>query len=119
MGTCIRHMDSTIRTTPEKAYSATHDACKASGLALTLGEFDESTGQPDGLYFDGCTPYPDGDMSYDDVDAIADVCAAFDVGTSFTWFDEDDFSFQRVEKADGGVIVAKSWYPDADEIPFG
>ena len=118
MGTTLRYMGSKIKITSKRAYSATYDACKASGLGLKLGEVDEASGTADGLYYADGASYPDGEMSYDDADAVADVCAAFDPGTRFTWFDEDDFSFQRVEKTEGGKVVARSWYPTEDEIPF-
>ena len=118
MGTTLRYMGSKIKVTKERAYSATYDACKASGLTLQLGDIDEATGTADGLFYADGTSYPDGEMSFDDADAVADVCAAFDPGTRFTWFDEDDFSFQRVEKKEGGEVAASCWYPKEDEIPF-
>lgn len=65
-----------------------------------------------------CQSWPDGDVSYSELDLVFDAVRLFDPGSSITWFDEDDFSFWRVSVDEAGGGRIQGWYPSAEEIPF-
>lgn len=124
MGTTVRFMDADLRYAlgrhPE-LQSALSELLGPDFADLALQEVREvGNGRATGMIVrkGSDDPWPDGDVSYSELDLVFDAVRLFDPGSSITWFDEDDFSFWRVSVEEDGGGRIQGWHPSADEIPF-